>query len=64
MARSEWTEHGVGWDDVADDDRTMNDDPTILFVDDLNGGASYDVDVSWALPRRACIRRPTPIWRG
>ena len=41
-------EHGLAWDDVAGNDRTMDDEPTILFVDDFNGGASYDVDVPWA----------------
>ena len=51
MARSKWTEHGVVWDDVAGDDRTMDNEPTISFVDDLDGGASYHVDVSWAWPR-------------
>ena len=48
MARGDWMEHGVTWDDVAGDDRTMDDDPTISFVDDLDSGASYDVDVSRA----------------
>ena len=46
MARSEWTEHGVAWDDVAGDNRTMDDEPTISFVNDLEGGASYDVNVT------------------
>ena len=49
MARSEWTEHGMVWDDVAGDDRTMDDEWTMLFVDDLEGGASYDVDVTAAV---------------
>ena len=49
MARSKWTEHGVAWDDVAGDDRTMDDKPTIFLLDDLEGGASYDVDVTAAV---------------
>ena len=46
MARSKWTEHDVAWDDVADDDRTMHDEPTISFIDNLDGGPSYDLDAS------------------
>ena len=53
MARSDWTdrggdwtEHGAAWDDVAGDDRTTDDNPTILFVNDPDGGTSYDVDIS------------------
>ena len=49
MAHSDWTEHGVAWDDVAGDDRTMDDKPTISFVDELEGGAWYDVDVTAAV---------------
>ena len=49
-ARRDWTEHGIAWDVVAGDDGSMDDEPTISFVDDLEGGASYDVDVSWAWP--------------
>ena len=64
MARSQWTENGVAWDDVAGDDGTMDDEQTIYFVEDLEGGASYDVDVSWAWPRRACTRRRNTIRRG
>ena len=45
MARGDWTEHGFAWDDVADDDGTGDDNPMISFVDDLEGGAWYDVDV-------------------
>ena len=64
IARGDWTEHGVAWDDVAGDDGAMDDEPTISFVDDLEGGASYDVDVLRAWPRQACTRRRTPIRRG
>ena len=64
MARGNWTERGVAWDDIAGDDETMDDEPKISFVDDLDGGASYDVKVSWAWPCRACTRRGTPIRRG
>ena len=49
MVRGDWTEHGVAWDDVASNDRTMDDEPTISFVDDLEGGASYDVHVTVAI---------------
>ena len=64
MARGDGTERGVAWDDVAAADGTVYDEPTISFVDDLDGGASYDVDVSWAWSHRACTRRRTPIRRG
>ena len=60
----DWTEHGIAWDNVAGKDGTMDDDPTISFVDDPEGGASYDVNVSWAWPQRSCTRRRTPIQRG
>ena len=53
MARSNWTEHGIAWDDVAGNDETMYDKPKISFVNDLEGGTLYDVDVLWAWPRRA-----------
>ena len=47
----DWMEHGVAWDDVTGNDRTMDDEPTTSFIDDRNGGASYDVNVPWAWPR-------------
>ena len=43
----------LAWDDVAGNDRTMHDEPTTSFVDYLDGGASYDVDVSWAWTHQA-----------
>ena len=49
MARGDWMEHGVAWDNVAGDDRTMGDKPTISFVNELEGGALYDVDVTAAV---------------
>ena len=49
MARSEWTEHGVAWDNVAGDDRTMDKALTISFVNDLEGGVLYDVIVTAAV---------------
>ena len=49
MVRSKGTEHDVALDNVAGDDRTMDDEPTISFVDDLEGGASYGVDVTAAV---------------
>ena len=42
MARGDWMEHGVAWDDVAGDDRTMDDESAISCVDDLDGGAHRD----------------------
>ena len=39
MARGDWTERGVAWNDVAGDDGTGDDEPTISFIDNLEGGA-------------------------
>ena len=49
MARGDWTERGVAWDDVAGNEGTIDDEPTISFVDDLEGGASYNVYVTAAV---------------
>ena len=49
MARGDWTEHGAAWDDVASDDGTGDDKPAISYVNDLEGGASYDVNVTAAV---------------
>ena len=51
MACGDWTEHGVVWDDVAGDDRTMDDTSRVSCVDDFEGRASYDINVLWARPR-------------
>ena len=58
MVRGDWTECGVVWDDVADDNRTGDDEPTISFVDDLEGGAWYDVDVTAAVREALENREP------
>ena len=39
MARGDWMGRGVAWDDVAGDDGTKDDKPTISFVDNFEGGA-------------------------
>ena len=63
MAGSEWTEHGVVWDDVAGDNRTMDDEPTISFVDDLEGGSWYNVDITAAVRDALENREPRlGIW--
>ena len=49
MARGDWTERGIAWDDITSDDGMGYDKPTISFVDDLEGGAWYDVDVTAAV---------------
>ena len=46
MARGDLTKRGVTWDGGAGDDGTMDDKPTISFVNDLEGGALYVVDVT------------------
>ena len=49
MAHGDWTDCGFAWDDIAGGNGTMDDEPTISFVDNLEGGAWYDVDVTAAV---------------
>ena len=39
MARGDWTEHGIAWDDVAGKGGMGYEKPTLSFVDDPEGSA-------------------------
>ena len=49
MARCNWTEGDVSWGNVAGDEETGDNEPTISFVHDLEGGAWCDVNATAAV---------------